>query len=41
MAENGGPGILQPSASHSITMRVRLPQRPGSFGAVAHEEAHV
>ena len=26
---------LQPSASYSITMRVRLPQRPGSFGQVA------
>jgi malate dehydrogenase (oxaloacetate-decarboxylating) len=28
-------GILQPSASYSITMRVRLPQRPGAFGQVA------
>ena len=27
--------ILQPSASYSITMRVRLPQRPGSFALVA------
>ncbi|HWT24447.1 MAG TPA: NAD-dependent malic enzyme [Solirubrobacteraceae bacterium] len=27
--------ILQPSASYSITMRVRLLQRPGSFGQVA------
>ena len=27
--------ILQPSASYSITMRVRLPQRPGAFGQVA------
>jgi malate dehydrogenase (oxaloacetate-decarboxylating) len=26
---------LQPSASYSITMRVRLPQRPGSFANVA------
>jgi len=25
----------QPSASYSITMRVRLPQRPGAFGRVA------
>jgi malate dehydrogenase (oxaloacetate-decarboxylating) len=35
MAENGGTEILQPSASYSIVMRVRLPQRPGSFGTVA------
>jgi malate dehydrogenase (oxaloacetate-decarboxylating) len=27
--------VLQPSASYSLTMRVRLPQRPGSFGRVA------
>jgi malate dehydrogenase (oxaloacetate-decarboxylating) len=27
--------IVQPSASYSITMRVRLPQRPGAFGQVA------
>jgi malate dehydrogenase (oxaloacetate-decarboxylating) len=27
--------VVQPSASYSITMRVRLPQRPGSFGRVA------
>jgi malate dehydrogenase (oxaloacetate-decarboxylating) len=27
--------LLQPSASYSITMRVRLPQRPGSFAQVA------
>jgi malate dehydrogenase (oxaloacetate-decarboxylating) len=27
--------ILHPSASYSITMRVRLPQRPGAFGQVA------
>jgi malate dehydrogenase (oxaloacetate-decarboxylating) len=26
---------MQPSASYSITMRVRLPQRPGTFGQVA------
>ena len=26
---------MQPSASYSITMRVRLPQRPGAFGQVA------
>jgi malate dehydrogenase (oxaloacetate-decarboxylating) len=31
----GSPNLLQPSASYSITMRVRLPQRPGSFGLVA------
>jgi malate dehydrogenase (oxaloacetate-decarboxylating) len=29
------PPILQPSASYGITVRVRLPQRPGSFGRVA------
>jgi malate dehydrogenase (oxaloacetate-decarboxylating) len=27
--------IIQPSASYSIQMRVRLPQRPGGFAAVA------
>jgi malate dehydrogenase (oxaloacetate-decarboxylating) len=27
--------IMHPSASYSITMRVRLPQRPGAFGQVA------
>ena len=27
--------IVQPSASYSIVMRVRLPQQPGSFGQVA------
>jgi len=27
--------LLQPSASYSILMRVRLPQRPGAFGQVA------
>jgi malate dehydrogenase (oxaloacetate-decarboxylating) len=30
-----GATIVQPSASYSITMRVRLPQRPGAFGQVA------
>jgi malate dehydrogenase (oxaloacetate-decarboxylating) len=30
-----GPAIVQPSASYSVVMRVRLPQRPGSFGQVA------
>ena len=30
-----GMSVRQPSASYSITMRVRLPQRPGSFGRVA------
>src|ERR671927_213592 len=29
------PLVLQPSASYGLTMRVRLPQRPGSFGRVA------
>jgi malate dehydrogenase (oxaloacetate-decarboxylating) len=29
------PAIVQPSASYSIVMRVRLSQRPGSFGHVA------
>jgi malate dehydrogenase (oxaloacetate-decarboxylating) len=29
------PAIVQPSASYSILMRVRLPQRPGSFARVA------
>jgi len=32
---DAAPPILQPSASYSITMRVRLPQRPGSFATVA------
>src|SRR5919107_1874359 len=27
--------MVQPSASYSITMRVRLPQQPGTFGRVA------
>src|SRR3954447_12632580 len=30
-----GAAIVQPSASYSITMRVRLPQRPGAFAQVA------
>jgi malate dehydrogenase (oxaloacetate-decarboxylating) len=30
-----GATIVQPSASYSITMRVRLPHRPGAFGQVA------
>jgi malate dehydrogenase (oxaloacetate-decarboxylating) len=30
-----GAAIVQPSASYSIVMRVRLPQRPGSFAQVA------
>src|SRR3954471_2996389 len=30
-----GALVLQPSASYSITMRVRLPQRPGAFAQVA------
>jgi malate dehydrogenase (oxaloacetate-decarboxylating) len=30
-----GAAIVQPSASYSIVMRVRLPQRPGSFAKVA------
>ena len=30
-----GAAMAQPSASYSITMRVRLPQRPGAFGQVA------
>jgi malate dehydrogenase (oxaloacetate-decarboxylating) len=29
------PPVLQPSASYSITMRVRIPQHPGAFGEVA------
>jgi malate dehydrogenase (oxaloacetate-decarboxylating) len=27
--------VRQPSASYSITMRVRIPQQPGAFGRVA------
>src|SRR3954464_3987636 len=30
-----GDLALQPSASYSITLRVRIPQRPGSFAKVA------
>jgi malate dehydrogenase (oxaloacetate-decarboxylating) len=30
-----GAVIVQPSASYSVTMRVRIPQRPGSFANVA------
>jgi len=30
-----GAAIVQPSASYSITIRARLPQRPGAFGQVA------
>src|SRR3954463_6127918 len=30
-----GAAVVRPSASYSITMRVRLPQRPGAFGQVA------
>jgi malate dehydrogenase (oxaloacetate-decarboxylating) len=30
-----GAASVQPSASYSIVMRVRMPQRPGSFGQVA------
>ena len=37
---DAGHSILQPSASYSITMRVRLPQRPGSFGLVASAIGH-
>jgi malate dehydrogenase (oxaloacetate-decarboxylating) len=29
------PAELQPSASYSFTMRIRIPQRPGAFGRVA------
>jgi malate dehydrogenase (oxaloacetate-decarboxylating) len=29
------PVVLQPSASYSITMRVRIPQQPGTFARVA------
>jgi malate dehydrogenase (oxaloacetate-decarboxylating) len=32
---SAGAGIVQPSASYSITIRARLPQRPGAFGQVA------
>src|SRR3954452_4124419 len=30
-----GAAVVRPSASYSITMRVRLPERPGAFGQVA------
>src|SRR4051794_41799182 len=30
-----GDLALQPSASYSITLRVRIPQKPGSFAKVA------
>jgi hypothetical protein len=30
-----GAAVVEPSASYSILMRVRLPQRPGAFGQVA------
>ncbi len=32
---DGGPSVIQPSASYSITLRVRGPQRPGAFARVA------
>jgi malate dehydrogenase (oxaloacetate-decarboxylating) len=35
MASTTATPILQPSASYSISMRVRLPHQPGSFGRVA------
>jgi malate dehydrogenase (oxaloacetate-decarboxylating) len=34
--QSQGNLALQPSASYSITIRVRIPQRPGSFARVAH-----
>ena len=40
LVADAGRSILQPSASYSITMRVRLPQRPGSFGLVASAIGH-
>jgi malate dehydrogenase (oxaloacetate-decarboxylating) len=33
--QSSGDLALQPSASYSITLRVRIPQRPGSFARVA------
>src|SRR4051794_41941525 len=33
--QSQGDLALQPSASYSITIRVRIPQRPGSFAKVA------
>ena len=35
MDQTSGDLALQPSASYSITIRVRIPQRPGSFAKVA------
>ena len=35
MDQSSGELALQPSASYSITLRVRIPQRPGSFAKVA------
>ena len=35
MDQSQGDLALQPSASYSITLRVRIPQRPGSFAKVA------
>src|SRR3954452_9945430 len=32
---HASPPTVQPSASYSITVRIRLPQRPGSFARVA------
>ena len=34
-ASHEGAAIVQPSASYSIVIRARLPQRPGAFGQVA------
>jgi malate dehydrogenase (oxaloacetate-decarboxylating) len=34
--QSSGDLALQPSASYSLTLRVRIPQRPGSFARVAH-----
>src|ERR687884_270210 len=35
MSELQAPAGLQPSASYSVTMRIELPQQPGSFARVA------
>src|SRR5947208_2504440 len=35
MSELQAPAGLQPSASYSVTMRIELPQHPGSFARVA------
>src|SRR3954451_24064993 len=35
MSELHAPAGLQPSASYSVTMRIELPQHPGSFARVA------